>query len=79
MLDVSSKVVEHCSCCSSRPGQLINLINNRDYWEMTIMLTIIVMSIIHIVLKEKCTRKYILPQKYNVDIVTSQNKVLKEA
>ena len=40
------------------PWQLINLIDNHDYREiivMTIMLTIIVMSIIHI---EKGTRKY---------------------
>ena len=44
----------------TRPGQLIDLIDNRDYLEiivMTIMLTIIVMSIIHIVYKEEGTRK----------------------
>ena len=39
---------------------------------MIIMLTIIMMSIIHIVYKEKAENR--LPQKYNVEIVINQNK-----
>ena len=36
----------------TRAGQLIDLINSRDYWEMIDVQTIIVMSIIHMVYKK---------------------------
>ena len=39
-------------CVCIRAEQLINLINNCDYWEIINVMTIIVMSIIHMVYKK---------------------------
>ena len=45
---------------SSRAEQLIDLIDNRNYWEIIYVQTIIVMSIIHMVYKKSHQKNYIM-------------------
>ena len=44
--------VSVCVCVCVRAEQLINLIDNCDYWEIINVHTVIVMSIIHMVYKK---------------------------
>ena len=57
---------------NTRPEQLINLIVNRDYWEIINVQTIIVMSINHILSKE-------IPSEIQISLVPNTMSKLSQA